>query len=292
MAEFEKKVIEKFADGANANKEAFKNPDFIAMLGRAQEQFVRADDPDVGETLVDLISRRSLEDKRGRLALTLNDAIIRVGTLTANELAEMAVSFLVRSTHNPSVYDIESLAQLIKESHLRFVEDLSDEASSYLHIQSQGCGYLETLTAPPLLDALKRSYPLAFSAGFTMDQLRAALPDDKKAALDGLVSKHPFVAENFQFQVPRSLLDQIIPSLLPDGPTVETLLQQVTSQQCGDDLYVEQLEKRAPGFNTLMAKWNGTGLKSLILNSVGIAIAYANAKRVFGLKAPLEIWVK
>jgi hypothetical protein len=292
IADFEKKVLEKFADVQNSNREAFKQPDFIAMLARAQEQFVRADDPDIGETLVDLISRRSLETQRGRLALTLNDAITRVGTLTSNELAEMSVAFLVRWTHNAHVFDIQSLAELLTSHHLNFVDDLSKEMSSYLHIQSQGCGSLETLTAPPLLNALKETYPIAFSAGFTSDQLRDVLPQDKASILDGLISPHRYIDGNFQFRVPRTVLDQLVPTLLPEGPTVETIVNQITGQRCGDELYVEQLEKRAPGFSKLKTIWDNSALKSLTLNSVGIAIAHANAKRIFGLPAPLEIWIK
>ncbi|MEK9281178.1 hypothetical protein MTR72_16410 [Bradyrhizobium sp. ISRA442] len=181
---------------------------------------------------------------------------------------------------------------MIKPSLLPFVDDVSQEDSSYLYIQSQGCGHLEPLTAPPLIAALKQQYPLALSAGFTIEQLSAALPADRQSALVDLIAPHPFVEGSFQFRLPPSVLEMIIPTRLPNGPPVETLKQLASAQQCGDELCVQQLEQRAPGFTSLMTKWNSSPLKSLVLNSVGIAIAHANARRVCGLSAPLEIWIK
>lgn len=292
IAEFEQKVLEKFVDEKQADREAFKQPDFIAMLGKAQEQFVRADDQNIGETLVDLIARRSQEPKRGRAALTLNDAILRVGNLTAEELAGMSVAFLVRSTTSPGVYNIATLAVWISSAHLKFVGDLADEFSSFLHIQSQGCGYLDHLTAPNLIDALKQQHPLSFSAGFTREQLCTLLPADKADTLNGWIEPHWLNSERFMFRVPRAVLDHFLPRLLPAGPSVDELVNLAQTEQITHEAFAIEMEKQAPGFSALKEKWDTTGLKSLILNSVGIAIAHANCKRVFALDAPLEIWIK
>jgi hypothetical protein len=52
------------------------------------------------------------------------------------------------------------------------------------------------------------------------------------------------------------------------------------------------MEKQVPQVADLFRLWDGSQIKNLSLNLVGIAIAHANAVRVVGLDAPLEIWIK
>ena len=46
-----------------------------------------------------------------------------------------------------------------------------------------------------------------------------------------------------------------------------------------------------PNIADLTKAWEDTPMKSLKLNSVGIAIGHANAARVINFDAPLEIWI-
>jgi hypothetical protein len=41
-----------------------------------------------------------------------------------------------------------------------------------------------------------------------------------------------------------------------------------------------------------MDVWTNTPLKGFKLTSLGIAIGHANARRVVGFDAPLDIWIK
>jgi hypothetical protein len=73
-------------------------------------------------------------------------------------------------------------------------------------------------------------------------------------------------------------------------------LNQLWSVHCEGFLTQDDLIARAshmfPDFALLFDLWENTPLKHMALTSVGIAIGYANLKRVCGFDADLSIWIK
>src|SRR5262245_20123893 len=100
MKAFQARILERFAQPAQANPEAFRDPDFQYLLGDAQEAVARSGDEAVRDTLVDIIARRSMETRRSRLAITLNEAATRAANLTLNEFAALSLIYILRYTAN------------------------------------------------------------------------------------------------------------------------------------------------------------------------------------------------
>ena len=98
LASFREEVIKTFVQPGRADPNAFRDPDFQYVLNEAQEAYARSGDEALRNTLMNLIARRSLEPKRNRIAVTLNDAVTKAPALTVNEFAELSLVYLVRYT--------------------------------------------------------------------------------------------------------------------------------------------------------------------------------------------------
>src|SRR5581483_1885467 len=183
MNAFREEVLKRFAQPGKANPEAFKDPDFQYMLNDAQKAVARSGDPEVRDTLVDLIARRSLETSRTRLAINLAEAATKVANLTADEFAALSLSCLVRYTINHGIGNIQQLGDLIQNQLVPFAKNVSREQASFWHLQAQSCANIE-MGALDLLTALRRNYSGVLSEGFTREELQNHLPDGKKNALD------------------------------------------------------------------------------------------------------------
>jgi hypothetical protein len=92
---FREEILEKFTKSGEANREAFRDPDFQYLLNDAQIAYARSGDEAVRDTLVDIIARRSLETERSRMAVTLNDAATKAPLLTKNEFAELSLTYFL-----------------------------------------------------------------------------------------------------------------------------------------------------------------------------------------------------
>ena len=67
LASFREEVLKEFSPAGKGRPEAFREPDFQYLLGDAQIAYARSGDEAVRDTLVDIISRRSLETERNRI---------------------------------------------------------------------------------------------------------------------------------------------------------------------------------------------------------------------------------
>jgi hypothetical protein len=86
MKDFETVLLARANDPSVMRSEAFKDPDFQYLLGRAQHAYARSGDHQLRDTLIDLIARRSREEDRTRLSLTLNEAVEKAAVLTKTNL--------------------------------------------------------------------------------------------------------------------------------------------------------------------------------------------------------------
>ena len=100
MADFEQRILSRFAESDSVNPEAFKDPDFQYLLTRAQHAYARRGDQEIGDLLVSMIAERSKLEKPDRLSMSLNSAIEVAATLTENEFAELTICFLLKHTIN------------------------------------------------------------------------------------------------------------------------------------------------------------------------------------------------
>jgi hypothetical protein len=139
LEEFKAGVLDRFAKDDKARNEAFKDPDFVYLLSRAQHAYARSGDPSIRDTLIDLIAERSKQEDRNRLALSLNEAVEKASVLTKNEFAELSLCYTLRYTRNIGVGSMQQFVTYLNKEVMPFLLDISEEHSSYAYLVAQSC---------------------------------------------------------------------------------------------------------------------------------------------------------
>jgi hypothetical protein len=295
LFDFEERILRRFAEDNKVRAEAFKDPDFQYLLTRAQHAHARSGDEDIRDTLVDLIAERSKQTDRNRLALSLNQAVEKAALLTKNEFAELSVSYLYRYTLNHTVNNFQKLTEYLSTSTAPFLNDLSREESSFSYIESQGCGTV-SITSMTLRDIIAANYGGLISKGWDEE------------AFSSLVTQYGLLPFANNPQVFRSCLQDaskkqanaVRKDVFEEvGRAAGMTPEQITgvwtnfeATMMSRDELVAALEPLFTSAGKLFSLWDETPLKSLLLTSVGIAIAHANSVRVAGFDADLSIWIK
>jgi hypothetical protein len=294
VADLEKRLIEKFSDPRQANSESFKDPDFQYLLTRVQQAYARSGDEAVRDILVDLIASRSKETVRGRLSLTLNDAVEKAALLTKNEFAELSLCYLIRYTR---VGDVTNLATF-GERHSRLVRpllpDIAIGNASYQYLEAQSCGTTSALHLN-LINAFRQTYSGIFSAGFDRAQLARFLPEERIESLEGAGLLVPCINDLTKLQFDtlnkKDFEESAAKSGLSEKETSDAWNVFESTIWNGED-FLAKVQKHYPEIRTLHSLWAGTPLETLFLTTVGIAIGHANLSRVAGFNADLGIWIQ
>jgi hypothetical protein len=289
--DFQEQVLKRFTETGKADPEAFKDPDFQYLLRDAQDAIARSGDEAVRDTLVDIIAQRSLEKGRTRLAITLNDAATKAVNLTHNEFSALSLVYLVRYTLNHSINNLATLGAYIEKNLMPFAKDVSREESSFWHIEAQSCGSVE-MGEINLQSSFQQNYGGVLGTGFTREQLESHLPDGKKSALDRLII--PCINDPSKLQ-PGAIRFEALKddAARQNVDLTENELRNVWS------LFENTITDIPGRISSVVAEsallfdvWEKTSLKRLKLTTVGVAIGHANATKVVGLDAPLNIWIK
>jgi hypothetical protein len=212
--------------------------------------------------------------------------------LTPNEFAALSLVYLIRYTVTYSAANFVTLCEYIQDNLIPFVPDLTDQQSSFWHLEAQSCATVE-IGQISLTDIFRNSYGGLIGMGFDRQQLESHLPDGKKNALDAYIVPCLHNPEKLQ---PKAARKEVFQHVAKDsGLTVseiDTVWGLFEGTMVSEDTLITMLKPHVPGVEQLFQMWNSTPLKSLKLNSLGIAIAHANAKRVIGFETPLDIWLK
>jgi len=290
FASFREEILNRFTQKGEANPQAFRDPDFQFLLNDAQQAYARSGDEAVRDTLVDIIARRSLETSRSRLAITLNDAATKAANLTVNEFAALSLSYIARYTVRKNINSFGDFIQYLKSSLFPFVKDISREQSSFQHLEAQSCGSVESFMQTDIIGILRAQYAGVLGKGFDRQQLEAHLPEGKKDALNGLIIPSLQDPSKLQFA---ALSFEVLKVKASDTGLSESELQNTWNMFEGTIVdVVEMIERQAPEIRMLVDVWANTPLKNFKLTSLGLAIGHANARRVIGFDAPLDIWIK
>jgi hypothetical protein len=287
MSGFREEVLKMFSEKGKGDPEAFKDPDFQYLLGDAQEAVARSGDKAVRDTLVDIIALRSLEKGRTRLSITLGEAATIAAKLTENEFATLTLTYLVRYTIDRGIANLPALGSYIQNKLMPFARLVSREQSSFWHLQAQSCANVE-MGQVDLMHVLRKQYGGVLGDGFTREQLESHLPDGKKHALDPFII--PCINDPSKLQ-PNALNFETLKKEAAGSGLTEPELENVW-RLFENAMREPRLTEVAPDTPLLLELWKSTPLKNLALTSVGIAIAHANAARVIGFDAPINIWIK
>jgi hypothetical protein len=293
FADFQKSLLSLAHTPDGIRREAFTDPDFIYLLGRAQHAYARSGDVQLRDTLVDLIARRSKEVDRTRLSLSLNEAVEIAAVLTKNEFAELSAVYLIRYTRNQGINNLQAFANFLQHSFIPLLPDISREHSSYLYLEAQSCAKIENFSVFDLLQAFRSNYAGVLVKGFDRAALESQLPEGKKNALDGLLMPCLNDPSKLQFCVLNRMVfeEKAASSGLEKGELTNAynlFENTVLTQQ----EIIERLSPAVPDIELAFDLWTNTPLKNLTLTTVGIAIAHANLVHVAGFEADLAVWIK
>lgn len=291
LLKFENQILERFRTDDNARNEAFKDPDFQYLLGRAQHAQARCGDDDVAEALVEMIAQRSRQTERNRLALSLNQAVERAATLTRNEFAELSICYLFRYTVRQGIKSIPEFYKYLNETINLFIDEVSEEDSSYSYLEAQGCA-TRVMFPVSFRDLLINSYAGFLSKGFAIADVADIL--DNNEVQNRLIIL-PCLRNPSLFQANATSKEVFLSKMAEIGLS-DDKSQQVWAKNEGalmsEEEIISELKSAVPRIDDMFRVWNKTPLQSLNLTSVGIAIGFSNTVRLSGLEADLAIWIK
>jgi hypothetical protein len=140
-----------------------------------------------------------------------------------------------------------------------------------------------------IIEALKRGGRGYFTQGFTREELA---PDLQELADDDRFFM-PALRDSSRLQLRAMSVDEL--EQLVGGlrrPELEPSLHQAFELGVfTDEEAREELVRRAPGIEELLAAWSDSMLQNMTLTSVGLAIGHGYWRRVTGGTAPLSIWI-
>lgn len=283
----------RFCEPNGGNPEAFRDPDFQYVLTRAQHAYVRSGDEGVRDILIDLITSRSQETVRGRLSLTLNDAIEKAAVLTKNEFAELTLCYLIRYV-TLDARNLSRLAGRLTQWVSPLLPDVSTSLTSYQYLEAQSCGTIG-IGEIRLIHALRTTYSGLLSSGFDRSQLERFFAEDRIKQME--TQKLIVSCINDPTKLQLSVLNK------GDFDEREDVLKLPKNEQ--DNLwsifdstvwngaaFLENVERVYPEIRKLNALWDDTALKNITLTTTGIALGHANASRIPGFAVDLGIWIK
>lgn len=291
LTAFEEKVLSKFANPPTADASAFKQPDFLYLLGQAQHAYARSGDDVSCDVMIDLIAERSKQDQRNRLQLSLNAAVEKVPLLTIEEFAELSLAFYLRRTIRGGYANLDEVAAELNGLVVPLAEASSAIGASYEYLVALGCATLSPFSMK-LMDVLARRYAGLISKGRTKAQLTQTLPAEHKSALDNWIIP---CTNNPDLVQLKAVNERHFLEVTKDTPLTE-LQRKAAWNSFADSTWTEEeflqnMKVRVPGLEGLFEKWANSNLPKLEPTAIGIAIAYGNLSRMEGFKADLSIWI-
>lgn len=295
LKDFERRVLERFSNPTSARSDAFKDPDFQYLLGRAQHAYARSGNETVGDTLIQLIAERSKQSDRNRLALSLNEAVEKSAVLTKNEFAELSLVYLLNYTINHAIGNLDFLAGYLTTFVVPLLKDISEANTSYTYLEAQSCANIITISTVDLGIVLRSNYGGVFGKGFDLKLLHDSLPNDQKGVFDNSSLVIPCLNDNSKLQFKALNRAAFIEVARPLGAADEVLnnvWNMFENTMWSNPEIVTNLSPRVPEIAELFRLWSSTPLKHMTLTSVGLAIGHANLVRVAGFSADLSIWIQ
>lgn len=170
------------------------------------------------------------------------------------------------------------------------MSEISEERSSYLYLASLGCASIDDSHAV-FIKLMQHAYSGLLCNGFERNVFEKVLGDDF-LKYDSLII--PCLHDQTKFQV--GCIDKETMAYALDTHDLGNKLGELwaiqTSNLMTNEQFVEAAQKYYPEIGKLVSIWNDTPLKHLTLTAVGVAIGYANLKRVSGFDAELGAWIK
>ncbi|MEQ9328635.1 MAG: hypothetical protein RJQ21_15240, partial [Rhodospirillales bacterium] len=294
VKEFADKVLRDFSRAGGGDPAAFMDPDFQAVVQAAQMGAARSSDETVSDALVSLISDRSKQQERSRLALTLNDAVEIASVLTKNEFAELSLIYFVTQTLHHGAGNLETFIQMLHQYILPFVPECTTQPSSYSYLESKRCVRINTLQKYSIKNFLNDKYGGIFCLGFSEEELNTALGSEHSGSASNSSIVIPCINDSSLLQVRAINKDTAKDTLEKHGITgqpKERLIALYLSKFMSAQDAARLVKEHEPRFGEFETLWEKSIIGNCVPTTVGTAIGHSNLRRVSGLDAELSTWI-
>jgi hypothetical protein len=272
-----------------AGLEKSYDPDFQYALFTVQREYARNGDKNLGDLLVDLLVDRSKQEQRDILQIVLNESLSTAPKLTENQLAALALVFLLKYTRNLGIGNHKRLAEYLDKNVAPFASQVVKNLACYQHLQFSNCGSI-TLLETQLESIIGTTYQGLFMKGF-----------DEKVVLDRAVSIG--LDPSFFVQclndpskvqvngISKDSLEKAFETYAITSDDRRKIGALFDENKMGDKEIKEKCIEIRPYMSGLFETWSGSAMKNFSLTSVGIAIGHANIKRLTGEFTDLSVWI-
>ncbi len=211
--------------------------------------------------------------------------------LTTNEFAELSLTYLLKYTRN-NVTNFEQFCLYLNDTIIPFIDDVSIDNASYWHLEAQSCGSID-ISSANLPAIWKDNYLGVLGGGISKEEISSIVPEEKLKVIENYMMPCFHDATKLQ---PNYLSSDVFYEEAKASNLTSEELEGVWSKFAAtfptNDMLIDLIAPNVSRIKELFDLWNSTPLKNLKLNSVGITIGHANAKRVVGFDAPLDAWIK
>lgn len=282
---FLKKLQTDYPPGLNKAED----PSFQRALFTVQQEYASTGDQELGSLLVDLLVDRSKQEKRNILQIVLNESLNTAPKLTTDQLATLAIIFLLRYSVNFFNGTHNELGNYFDKNVLPFIDELNNNSSCYQHLEYAGCASI-SISQMSLPDILRNSYQGLFLKGITKDDI------ETRNFSFGLDSRFfiPCLNDFSVLQVKalnKDELEKKLKNIAVSDEDSNKLKELFNQNQMTDDEIKSKTISIRPYMEKLFSTWELSEIKNTTLTSVGIAIGHANIKRVSGGFSDLSIWI-
>lgn len=267
-----------------------RRPSMQMALLSGQKGYVKTEDKEVADLLVDILVERAKQEERNLLQIVLDESIDVAPKLTLLQLDVLTLIFTLKYTENYTIVDLKTFKDYLEKYLKPFTKNLTKELSCYQHLEYCNCGSI-SLASAKLLDNFLHRYKGMFCKGLTKEELETSHGDLSKFGNMLIPSLH----NPDRLQV-RAMTELVIERESQKQGIPEEIINNLKNIFNLSLMSHEEIETFIKGHGNFMEIlfdfWDNSEMKSMTLTSVGIALAQANFKRKTGLSYNLSIWIK
>lgn len=289
--ELTEKYLKKLYDVNPALLNSTEDPDMQYALFTAQKEYARTGDKALADLLVDILVDRASQNERSVLQIVNNEALSVAPKLTLEQYNVLSLVFIIRYTKRLNLKNFDDFVHYIKNSIRPLLSEIRTDDACFQHLEYTGCGSLQSLATAQLEGVLKANYPGLFWRGAQQEEI-------DELASQGLIFPELVIpcindVQKLQFNaLNEDTLNKKCKSVDFDDQQIKRLVDFQNSHLMNDDELQQKISSVIPDFLNFLKIWNKTSISNFTLTSVGIAIGYANIRRLTKENYNIGIWVK
>lgn len=266
------------------------DPDVQSVVFQAQKEFARSGEDDLRVALVDLLAARVGEDDRNLRTLALNEAIASAPKLTEKQRRAIAWVFYLRYTRPTNLGTPEDYYSRLSKEVPALGVALPAGHADYQHIEYVGAGSL-SIASYSFFQGITSGVEGLYTNGFAETDVDAALLTELQACRFVI----PALRDASRLQLNLLADEELEERATAVGleARIDDLKNVVSLGRMPEADVSNEVVARVPELATLRDAWENdqTGLRSLTLTSVGLALGHAYWTRSTGSNASLKNWL-